>query len=205
MVGGLSVLLAVSLAGCGSPDQEPTSSQPAAAAVSSPASSPSVTDAKSRETLRRTKAVPAPTPGTTKEVIKAGRRGTVKRAGLRSEVTLPNGVRVKATSIKNIQATAQTPGEMVGAALAITLRLKNSSENPINIDSAVIGLSDATGNPAQPTTSDPFKPFQGEIAPGSTSLGTYVFLIPKQDRKDLVLTVEYLAGQPIADFVGDAS
>ncbi|WP_417216871.1 DUF4352 domain-containing protein [Arthrobacter sp.] len=129
----------------------------------------------------------------------------MKRAELRSEVTLPTGVRVKATAIRSIQVTAQTPGEMAGAALAITLRLKNSSEKPINIDSAVIGLSDAMGNPAQPTTSDPFKPFQGEVAPGATSLGTYVFLIPKQDRNDLVLTVEYLAGQPIADFVGDAS
>lgn len=160
---------------------------------------------KPKSPKARNKAVPAPSDGNIEEKVKQRKQGSVKRVQLDSEASLPDGVHLKVTKVKAFTAKAETPGEITGPALAVSIRLKNTTKKPTDVDSAIITVTKADGAPAQPTTSDPYAPFSGKILAGDAGTGTYVFLIPKKDRKELAITVEYRAGQSIAEFVGSTS
>ncbi|PCC25744.1 hypothetical protein CIK75_04475 [Glutamicibacter sp. BW78] len=153
----------------------------------------------------RTKAVPAPSSGNIREKVKRRQKGSIRRVDLGREAALPEGVHVKVEKVTPFITKAETPGEIAGPALGLKVLLTNSSKNAINVDSAMVSITQSNGDPAQPTTSDPYSPFSGEIAPGSHQTATYVFLIPKKHRKNLTVSVEYLAGKSIADFNGNAS
>ncbi|MBN9174446.1 MAG: hypothetical protein J0I70_09885, partial [Microbacterium sp.] len=59
------------------------------------------------------------------------------------------------------------------------------------------------GSYGQPTTSDPYKPFSGSISSGASATGTFVFRLPAQERQSLSITVQYVAGAPVALFAGN--
>lgn len=218
----IAVAMALSLAGCGPIDDvKPASATTSASAMESvvkaPAAAAAVKSSKATKTAAKTpasepkapktrsKAVPAPSDGTIRDKMERRKKGPTKRVRLDTEVSLPDGVHLQVTKIKAFTAKAETPGEITGPALAVSVRLENKTKKPINVDSAIVTLTETDGNPAQPTTSDPYKPFSGEVSIGDSRTGTYVFLIPKKDRKKLTLAVEYRAGQSIAEFVGNAS
>lgn len=226
----IAVVMALSLTGCGpvdatAPAASAASSRPAESAVSVPAAAAAsaaatatagksssaaetrakVPTSKSKAPKTRSKAVPAPSDGTIRDKVERQKKGPAKRAKLDAEVSLPGGVHLQVTKIKPFTAKAETPGEVTGPALAVSVRLTNETTDPINVDSTIVTLTEAGGDPAQPTTSEPYQPFSGEISVGDSGTGTYVFLIPKKHRKQLTIAVEYRAGQSIAEFVGSTS
>lgn len=198
-----SVALALGLSGCGAVDE---SSQVVAVSPSNTAANSSDSQARTADKQKpRTKAVPAPSAGNIREKLKNQKRGSVKRASIGVEASLPEGVKVRVSKVTAFTAKAETPGEVTGPAVAVTIVLKNASKETISVDSAMVSLTEKSGDPAQPTTSDPYAPFAGDVAPGAKQAATYVFLIAKKDRKDVKITVEYLAGNTVADFSGNAS
>ncbi|WP_416348852.1 DUF4352 domain-containing protein [Microbacterium sp. STN6] len=102
-------------------------------------------------------------------------------------------------------AKAGTPGEIAGPAVAVEVHVQNNSKDAIDVSSAIVTLTDSSGAPAQPTTSDPYRALWGTVSAGASATGTYVFRIPTSDRRGLTLSVEYVAGAPTAHFVGAVS
>lgn len=153
----------------------------------------------------RTVPVPAPSGGSVDQVIPPAAAGPVTKADLDKTAVLPNKVSITVSKVAALDTKATTPGEIAGPAVALTVSIHNGSTQAINADSAMVTLTDSNNVPGQPTTSDPYLPFAGDLAAGESTEGIYVFLMPTTSRTGLTLSVEYAAGQASAQFVGDSS
>lgn len=207
----LAVFMSGSLAAC-SGDSTPGSSSTAVAdatatANSADASQPSASAsvATPSPAAGRSIPVPAPSGGSIQQVIPAATAGPVTKVDLDKTAALPDKVTITVSKVDPIDTKATTPGEIAGPALAIYVSIHNGSMNNISVDSAIVTLTNSQNVLGQPTTSDPHQPFSGELAPGSTAEGIYVFLMSSNARTGLTLSVEYAPGQAIAQFVGDIS
>ena len=148
----------------------------------------------------RTEPVPAPGGGTTDDVVESPKPDPVVEVGVKEEADLGTGVSASIESVKGITVEAKTPGEIAGPAVAIELWVRNDGKKPIDLATAMISLSNDDNVLGQPTTSDPYKPFSGQLEPGGTASATYVFLLPKDARSGLVVSFQYVAGAPIVLF-----
>lgn len=147
--------------------------------------------------------VPAPGGGSVTETVAPAEPGATTEAGIDEPADLPDGIRISVASAREIEVTAETPGEVAGPAVAVTLTVDNPTQKARDLSTAMVSLTGSGGTLGQPTTSDPYAPFAGVVPPGGSATGTYVFLLPIEERDALSITVEYLAGAPIALFAGD--
>lgn len=188
------------------PDQ-PVQSDPSSAAgsqTSSPGTfEPSQAAGLAPSMPKRLLPIPAPSGGTINEVIPKGTPGPVTKVGLEDTAALPNKVSIEISKVESTETKATTPGEIAGPAVAMHVSIHNGSANKININSVIVTLKDSKSGLGQPTTSDPYRPFAGDLAAGDSAKGVYVFLLPKDDRQALTLSVEYAAGRAGASFTGD--
>ncbi len=123
-------------------------------------------------------------------------------AALSEPVDFDTGVTVSLVGVEAVDVTAQTPGENAGPAIRVTVSVENRSDGPIDLSSAVVTLSADGGAYGVGTTAGDPRPFQGDIAPEATAEGIYVFMLdPAQDRQ-VDITVNYAAGEPVAVFTG---
>lgn len=191
------------------PDQsdQPIQSDPSAA-PGSQTSSPGTLEPSQAAGLapsmpKRLLPIPAPSGGTINEVIPKGTPGPVTKVGMEDTAALPNKVAIEISEVESIETKATTPGEIAGPAVAMHVSIHNGSANKININSVIVTLKDSKSGLGQPTTSDPYSPFAGDLAAGDSAKAVYVFLVPKDDRQALTLSVEYAAGRAGANFTGD--
>ena len=175
-----------------------TAAPTAAASPAQPVATPSVAPGRS-------KPVPAPSGGSILQKVPAVSPGPVTKVELNKTAALPDKVSITVSKAEALETKATTPGEIAGPAVAMFVSIRNGSLKSISVDSAIVTLSNASGVLGQPTTSDPYLPFSGELAPGASTQGVYVFLIPTNARTGLSLSVEYAAGQASAQFVGSVS
>lgn len=157
------------------------------------------------ESTGRSTPVPVPSGGSIDEVIPEATPGPITQVGLNDTAELPNEIAINIEKVEAIETKATTPGEIAGPAVAMYVSIHNGSAKTINIDSVIVNLTDSADGLGQPTTSDPYQPFAGELAAGKSVEGVYVFLVPTDNRRGLTLSVEYAAGQASAHFVGDVS
>lgn len=144
--------------------------------------------------------MPAPGGGTTDDVVKTADPDPVVEVDVTDEADLGTGVTAAIESVKDITVDAKTPGEVAGPAVAIELRVSNEGKKPIDLASAMVSLTNSDELLGQPTTSDPYAPFSGQLEPGDSANATYVFLLPKDARSGLVVSFQYVAGAPIVLF-----
>lgn len=114
-------------------------------------------------------------------------------------------VSVLLSSIQAVDATAVGPGEIAGPSLAVTVNITNRSDAAISIDTVIVTLEDSAGSPGLPTTSAPARPFTGNLAPGESADGVYVFTISQSVRNPVSVLVSYSTEAPVVRFVGDAA
>lgn len=120
-------------------------------------------------------------------------------------IEFETGIVVSLTSVTSTTVTAGTPGEISGPAVVVKLSVTNNSTAPIDLSSAVVNLSAADGEYGVGTTAGGPQPLDGTLAPGGDSSGSYVFMLdPAQDR-DVIISVNYGAGEPLAVFTGKSS
>lgn len=123
-------------------------------------------------------------------------------AALNKPVTFGTGATVSLTKIETISVEAELPGETDGPAVRVTVSIQNESDDPLDVDSAVITLSaDDDGYGVSTTAGDPH-PLQGNVEPGSTVTGTYVFMLDPAKDREVTISVNYAAGEPLAVFTG---
>jgi hypothetical protein len=147
--------------------------------------------------------VPAPNGGSIEETVEPVDPGPTQEAELVDTAELEGGVNVTISEVEQLDVTAETPGEIAGPAVALTLTVENSSDEPIDLSTAMVSVTGSKDSFGQATTSEPYSPFAGAVEPGETTSGIYVFRLPADERDSLQVTVEYIAGAPIALFTGD--
>lgn len=206
-VGAMVLALAVGspmmLAACTSPADHSDASPATGGASVTGVPAPSGVVAPPPTSTGRSTAVPAPGPGTISDEVPSMAPGPLVTVSMTETADVQDNVSIQVDKASSLVAKAQTPGEISGPAIAFTVSIHNGSGKPINIDSVMATLLEKDGNLGMPTTSDPYHPFSGDLAPGASAEGTYIFLTPIENRQGLTFSVEYLAGSARAQFIGD--
>lgn len=122
-------------------------------------------------------------------------------AALTEPVAFDTGIVVEVSAVEPIQVSAQTPGETDGPALRVTVTARNTSAEPQELDSAVVILEAGDALGIDTTAGDP-SPFSGVLEPGATASGTYVFMLDPGADREITVSVNYAAGEPVAVFTG---
>jgi hypothetical protein len=134
------------------------------------------------------------------------------------------GVTARIVSIKAVEVQAVGPGGVSGPGLNIVIEVTNHTAKPINIDNAVVTVTDANGTPGVPmiftpqaskndvdkdlpaVNPDSFSyPMTGSLAPHETASGTYVFTIPAGHRNPVTMNFSYAGDAPVVVFKGDTA
>ncbi|MGC5077588.1 hypothetical protein [Agrococcus sp. DT81.2] len=220
---GLAALVALGLSGCGpagvldlaaSATAQPSSTLPAssptpspAAAPAGPAPSPTAEPAADLAPAAPTGSM-VPAPGTATDTAD----GPLEAAALPSEaaelgepVAFDTGIRVEIVSLEPTEVAAETPGEVSGPALVVSVTASNDSAAPQSVDSAVVTVETADGEVGVGTTAGHPSPFAGVIQPGESVSGRYVFMLDPAAGREVTVSVNYAAGEPVAVFTGTYS
>lgn len=126
-------------------------------------------------------------------------------AELGDAVVFDTGVDVEVTRVETTQVKAETPGEVSGPAVVVTVSARNQGTEPVTVDSAVVTIVASDGELGIGTTAGSPSPLAGLVEPGDTAEGTYVFMLDASDGRELTVSVNYAAGEPVAVFTGKAS
>lgn len=148
--------------------------------------------------------IPAPGGGSVHETVAPAEPAPTVSTSMKKPADVGGGITVDVAHVRRLAVKAKTPGEIAGPAVAITLTVDNAGKKPVDLSTAMVSVTGSDGAYGQPTTSDPYAPFTGPVEAGGSESGTYVFRLPADQRKSLSVTVEYVAGAPIALFVGKA-
>jgi hypothetical protein len=121
---------------------------------------------------------------------------------LQSVGDFKTGLTVELASIAAVQAEAKGPGEISGPGLRVTVAAANDGEDAVSLDSVVVFLSYGSDRtPATQFTSSS-EPLAGDLSPGSSRQGTYVFTVPTDQRDDVRVEVSYTGSAPTVAFTG---
>lgn len=123
--------------------------------------------------------------------------------GLRQAAEV-RSVRIQLTSVEAVDAKAFVPGEISGPGVAITVTITNRTGRTVSLDHITVDLVDNDGQSASPITVEGRTPLSGQLGPGRSASGAYVFTIPEDDRDSAEVHVTYDAPPaPILTFRGD--
>ena len=126
-------------------------------------------------------------------------------AAIDEPIEFETGIAVSLVGVESTTVTAATPGEVSGSAVVVELAVANNSTAPTDLGSAVVSLSAADGAYGVGTTAGNPRPLQGALAPGASSSGTYIFMLDPARDREIVISVSYGAGEPLAVFTGKSS
>lgn len=112
-------------------------------------------------------------------------------------------VSLRIVKVEKVKGIARGPGEIAGPALRLTLDLTNDSDDTLALEPMVVAVeSGAKQTPAPSLTGPGSKPFAGELAPGRSATGTYVYAVPVADRGRVEVTVSSTDTEPVVVFRG---
>lgn len=120
-------------------------------------------------------------------------------------IAFDTGISVVIDKVESTTVEAQTPGEVSGTAVVVTVTASNGASEQQSLDSAVVLVSAADGEPGIGTTAGDPKPLSGSLAPGQSATGRYVFMLGSAAGRDVSVSVNYAAGEPVAIFSGKVS
>ena len=209
---GVAAVIALGLTACG---PTPTSTgasagpttQSSASPAPGPASSPSPAAASPSPSPRPSS---IPPPGAD-DVDESTPDGPVEAAplpttaaALTEPAALATGMVIEIIAVDAIEVTAETPGEVDGTAVRVTVQAHNESSEPQSVDSAVVTVLASDDYGIGTTAGDP-SPLSGVVAPGDTASGVYVFMLDPAADREVTVSVNYAAGEPVAVFTGKTS
>ncbi|GAA1417353.1 hypothetical protein [Agrococcus citreus] len=207
----LAAVVALGMTACTAPDAAQPSSTAAQPQATGSATDPATTEAAPTDPAAPEPAPSGsmvPPPGAAAEATD----GPLEAAPLPStaarldeQVAFDTGMVVEVVSVEPIEVEAETPGEISGPAVVVTVAARNDSDAPRSVDSAVVMVATADGVPGVGTTAGDPSPFVGVIAPGATASARYVFMLDPAAGREVTVTVNYAAGEPVAVFTGSPS
>lgn len=120
-------------------------------------------------------------------------------------ITLSTEMVVAIDAITTTTITPETPGEFAGSAVVVEVSVTNTSDVAQNIDSAVVMLVTDDGEVGVATTAGPNNALRGDVEPGATVMGSYVYMLDPAQGRAVTVSVNYAAGEPIALFSGQVA
>ena len=142
-------------------------------------------------------------PGTaTGEVVPVEPVQTMAPVPLQSVGDFKTGLTVELASITAVQAEAKAPGEISGPGLRVTVAAANDGEDAVSLDGVVVFLSYGSDRTPATQFGSSSEPLAGDLPPGSSREGTYVFTVPTDQRDDVRVEVSYTGSAPTVAFTG---
>lgn len=164
------------------------SSSPSAENSTSPIASPSISAPGPSESGAPSDPAPSPTQAP---------------APIGSPSDVMPGVTAVVSSVEAVEGTAEGPGEVAGPAIKFVITVTNDSEEPISLATAVINVDYGVDRtPASELSRSGGSPFPAEVAAGASETGTFVYTIPRDQRADVRITVDYSVDVPPLVFAG---
>jgi hypothetical protein len=140
--------------------------------------------------------------GTIHDTVPPVSKPSLKPVALDAVAEFGDGVTASLTGVESLEVEAFMPGEISGPGVAITVELTNGSDAAINLDNVSVELVATGDRYATLITTRENTHLTGELAPGATAEGTYVFTIADEDRGAVTVEVTYAAPKPTALFQG---
>ncbi|WP_010533412.1 hypothetical protein [Brachybacterium squillarum] len=123
-------------------------------------------------------------------------------AGIDETAEVGDGLVVSLGEIGATEVEAATPGEVDGPALVVEVEISNDGEEAQDLGSTTVSVETADGELAVPTFSEPFAPFEGELAAGESTSALYVFLLEDPTDREVTVTVQPTPGDTASVFTG---
>lgn len=128
----------------------------------------------------------------------------VERASADDDVTFDTGVEVSLGELLTTSVEAETPGEISGSAVVVEVVVTNDSTEAVDLSSAIVSLKAGDVLGIGTTAGSP-SPFNGSVAPGESVTASYVFMLDPAKDREVTVSVNYAAGEPVAVFTGRTS
>ena len=200
-----ALLLCVSMAACGSSnagDSDPEGSASAAPELASETpsevSSPVATAPETPDV-----AVPeAVEPG---EPVEVDGREVLPPVDLADAVApSSDGVTIWLEDFTALEQAGGRPGEVGGPAIQFDVLVHNDGEEPIDLATLVVTVAyGADRTPAEDVIGEESLPLVGTVEPGTTVRGTMVFVVPPEERSNVLVSVDLAADARVTVFEGD--
>lgn len=115
------------------------------------------------------------------------------------------GVTAEIVDLEAVDGVAKLPGEISGPSLRVTVRLTNGTDAPLALARVQVDLNSGSDRaPGLALTEPDAAPFVGELAPGDSADGVYVFGVPVDRRDQVQVLVLYSVDAPMVVFEGPA-
>ncbi|UYK39734.1 DUF4352 domain-containing protein [Microbacterium terricola] len=181
------------------PTDSPSGSASPSAGDAEPSASPTGASSPSPST-----GTAEPEPSETAEPGSPDARETLPPADLDSPVRVDEGPTVAVSSIESVMGEAVLPGEVSGPAVRVTVVVRNRTDEPIDLTTAVVTLYQGeSGLQASPVSKPAGQAFPSEVAPGKRAKGVFVFELPEDQRTDVRIEVDLSVSDPLIAFEGD--
>lgn len=192
----LAVVLTVVLrGGANDPEASPASDGTAATSPAATSAAPDSTPT----TAPPTSAKPSGTEPTTTSPVPP----ESKPVPVDEVARTPDGVRVAIAKSEAVAGKARFAGEISGPALRLTIEIRNASKEPLDLAYVVVNAySGKDRAPTAPIAAPGGRPMSGTLQPGETADGVYLFTVPKAERGNVRVGVDYRAGEPTVVFRG---
>ncbi len=173
-----------------------------------PASTVATSVAPTETTLVGATSVPGVTvpfvPGSL-ATVPVGTVSTVPPVGIDQVADPGTGVSFRLAQLEAVTGEATGPGEIAGPAVRVTVVATNGSPSPVLLEGVVVDLTYGPDNSSAAPLSGPgVLRFTGEVEPGASVTGVYVFDVPVDQRGAISVLVSYLASVSPVVFQGPA-
>jgi len=112
-------------------------------------------------------------------------------------------VEVRLTSIEPVEGEANIPGEVGGPSLRVTVTIDNATSAALDLTSAVVNLYYGADRLPAIDLLEPGKvDFPGNVRAGETASGTFVFLVPVDERDDVTVEFDLSSDSTVLLFAG---
>jgi hypothetical protein len=113
------------------------------------------------------------------------------------------GIVVTVTKIESVTGVATQSGEVAGPSVRFTVVISNSTSSAASLATTVVNAYyGASQKPAIELGKPGGAAFPASVAAGGTAQGVFVFNIPKAQRSNVELTVDYSVTTPTIAFKG---
>lgn len=150
------------------------------------------------------KPVAAPEGGDITTQVDAGELKTLAPVDIDELVSVDGGVDVEVVETTVVEVEARQAGEIGGSAIAATIRITNTSREPLSLGGVTVSAQDDDHTPLLPLGGDPAEPLEGSLASGASTDAVYVFSLI-DDVGDVEISVNPAPHLPVAVFRGSTN
>lgn len=131
---------------------------------------------------------------------------TAKGAAIDKPVKFTDGVQLSIEKITHGRVSDEGPGAVKGPTTSFTLKLRNGSSHPINLNAVIVtAVFGSPGRLSAPVALAQSQDFAGTVKPGKSATAIYSFMLSEAQAQQLSIHVDLDGKHSVAVFTGSAS